>query len=231
VPPPLGFEPPRVVVRLPREAVVPVLRVERLAVVPLFFAALVRDLAPPEEAAAERVPVDFFAVERFAVERLAVEPLLVERLAVDRFAVEREEEPRLVAPEDDAPAPLSSSDHLPDSTRCAASATASAISEPRRVALETADVAACDAVSAASSPASRILRRAAGLAAIAAAAALRPAASISRLIAALAILSIVLSFDFERELDEDDERDEDFFLVDFAIANLPAVRTERHMKC
>ena len=46
--------------------------------------------------------------------------------------------------------------HLPDITRCAASATASAISEPSLVALAIMLVAACDAVSAASRPASRI---------------------------------------------------------------------------
>jgi hypothetical protein len=83
----------------------------------------------------------------------------------------------------------SSSVHLPDRTRCAASATASAISEPSRDALLTIVVAAALALSAASIPASRIARRALGLAAIAAAAAVSPAASISRLMAALAILS------------------------------------------
>ena len=82
---------------------------------------------------------------------------------------------------------------LPDSTRCAASATASAIRLPSLDALVIIWVAAELALSAASRPASRILRRAPGLAAIAAAAAVRPAASISRLIAALAILSIVVS--------------------------------------
>lgn len=81
--------------------------------------------------------------------------------------------------------------HLPDITRCAASATASAISEPSLVALATTLLAAWVAVSAASSPASRIARRALGLALIAAAAAANPAASISLLIAALASLSTV----------------------------------------
>jgi hypothetical protein len=85
----------------------------------------------------------------------------------------------------------SSSAHLPDKTRCAASATASAISEPSFEALFIICVAAALALSAASRPASRIALRALGLAAIAAAAAVSPAASISRLIAALAILSIV----------------------------------------
>ena len=101
----------------------------------------------------------------------------------------------------------SSSLHLPDSSRCAASATASAISEPSREALLTIVVAAALALSAASIPASRIARRALGLAAIAAAAAVKPAASISRLIAAFAILSKfafeVPSFDLPLPLFED----------------------------
>ncbi|MEO7657272.1 MAG: hypothetical protein ABIS25_08035 [Sphingomicrobium sp.] len=90
------------------------------------------------------------------------------------------------------PAPKSSL-HLPDNTRWAASATASAISVPSRDALFITDVAALVALSAASSPASRILRRAVGLAANAAAAAVNPAASISRLTATFAIRSIVVS--------------------------------------
>jgi hypothetical protein len=102
---------------------------------------------------------------------------------------------------------LSSSVHLPDRTRCAASATASAISEPSFDALPTTALAACCALSAASRPASRIFRRAAGLALIAAAAAAKPAASISRLIAALAILSNV-------------SLPPPFVLLDLAIANL-----------
>jgi hypothetical protein len=88
-----------------------------------------------------------------------------------------------------------SSAHLPESTRCAASATASAISEPSFEALFIICVAAALALSAASRPASRIALRAFGLAAIAAAAAVNPAASISRLIAALAILSKVVLLD------------------------------------
>ena len=126
--------------------------------------------------------------------------------------------------------------HLPDITRCAASATASAISEPSFVALETTLLAAVDAVSAASSPASRIFLRAAGLAAIAAAAAVNPAASISLLIAAFASLSTVLSLERERELEDDEpERDfeeverEELFRGDLAIFSLPASR-ERHFK-
>jgi hypothetical protein len=114
--------------------------------------------------------------------------------------------------------PASSSVHFPDITRCAASATASAINAPSLLALDMTLFAACDAESAASSPASRILRRAAGLALIAAAAAASPAPSISRLIAALAILSTV---DFpERELDFEER----FFVLDFAIAKPPFVR-------
>jgi len=92
----------------------------------------------------------------------------------------------------DALAPISSL-HLPDSTRWAASATASAMSVPSFDALDITAVAALEALSAASIPASRILRRAVGLAAIAAAAAVNPAASISRLTAAFASRSIVVS--------------------------------------
>jgi hypothetical protein len=114
-----------------------------------------------------------------------------------------------------------STDHLPDMTRCAASATASAISAPSFVALAATLFAACCAVSAASSPASRILRRAAGLAAIAAAAAVRPAASISLLIAALASLSTVVFF-FELELDV--EEDFEVLRADLAIASFPPSR-------
>jgi hypothetical protein len=115
----------------------------------------------------------------------------------------------------------SSAVHLPDSTRCAASATASAMIEPSFVALDIMLVAALEAVSAASRPASRILRRAAGLALIAAAAAARPAASISLLIAALVILSTV-SFELPEDFEE-------FFRVDLAMAVLPPLFGKRHM--
>ena len=81
------------------------------------------------------------------------------------------------------PAPVKMS---PDNTRCAASATASAINDPSRA----TELPALLAVSAASEPASRIFLRTLGLALIAAAAAAKPAASISLLIAALASLSI-----------------------------------------
>ncbi|MFL6720401.1 MAG: hypothetical protein ACJ8FT_01170 [Sphingomonas sp.] len=110
----------------------------------------------------------------------------------------------------------SSAAHLPDITRCAASATASAISEPNFVALAIMLLAACEAVSAASRPASRIARRALGLALIAAAAAARPAASISLLIAPLASFSAVLSPELEDDL-------ELVLRADLAIARSPSV--------
>jgi hypothetical protein len=152
---------------------------------------------------------DFARVDVFRVP-LALRALL--RVPVERFFV-LDDDPELV------PAlALPSIVHLPDMTRCAASATASAMIEPSFVALDITLLAACDAVSAASSPASRILRRADGLALIAAAAAANPAASISLLIAALASLSTVsLAEDFE-ELEELEER---FFVV-LAIALSPS---------
>jgi hypothetical protein len=107
---------------------------------------------------------------------------------------------------------------LPDITFCAASATASAISEPSLVALDITDFAALSAASAASIPASLIALRALGLALIAAAAAASPAASISLLIAALASLSAVVLLElFERDEDLDDV----FRVLDFAIAKPP----------
>ena len=206
--------PPRVV--RPR---VLVLRVVVLRVpverddVPVFAAPL------PAVDALARVPVDLDAVERppdlAAVERV---PLAL-RAPVLRVEVVREELLRPPPPEllDDELDPLSlSSDHFPDMTRCAASATASAISEPSLLALDIAVLAALVAASAASMPASRIARRAFGLALIAAAAAASPAASISRLIAALVILSTVLSPpELDRELDDDFEERPVF---DFAMA-------------
>ena len=208
--------------------------------------ALLRGFA----AAVERFAVDRFAVERLAVERFAVERLAVDllrdgeapddfarvvrglaalvrdlpeldfarevflRLAVERRAVLRD------APVLAAVCTVPSAVNLPDITRCAASATASAMIDPSLVALATIFVAACEAVSAASSPASRILRRAAGLALIAAAAAASPAASISLLIAAFASLSTVLFLDLEVEPEDDLE---DVLLADFAIALSPSV--------
>jgi hypothetical protein len=157
------------------------------------------------------------SVAGFALEARAFVPEAFARVVVDlraagfradvlRVLVEREP-PFVELAAVAAPLPPSSSLHLPDMTRCAASATASAIKEPSFDALETIVLAAACALSAASSPASRILRRAAGLALIAAAAAASPAASISRLIAALASLSSV-SFP------------EPLFLLDLAIAKL-----------
>lgn len=187
-------------------------------------------LAPEVEDFVRVDLVDFFAVERLAVERLAVE----------RFAAGLRAPPARDDIAADAVPPLpalleaSLALHLPDMTRWAASATASAMIEPSLVALAMTLVAACDAVSAASSPASRIFLRAAGLALIAAAAAARPAASISLLIAALASLSTVLSREPVRE-EEELERDfeellrEELLRADLAIAYLPP-SVERHFK-
>jgi hypothetical protein len=203
------------------------------AVVPRLAAGLRADVRLAAVPAAFVAPVERFADERLAVERLAaglravdarVAPAVddfardeVERFGVERFAVLRFAA-GLRVPVDEVArdAEPSSLLHLPDITRFAASATASAISEPNLVALAIMLVAACDAVSAASRPASRILRRADGLALIAAAAAARPAASISLLIAAFANLSTVS--------DELDEERDDLLLADFAIAYLPASR-------
>ena len=167
------------------------------------------------------VLADFARVVRFAGERFAV----VLRFAVERLAaVLRAGFAALLELLDVLAEPWTL--HLPDMRRSAASATASAISEPSFAALEATLFAACCAVSAASSPASRILLRAAGLAAIAAAAAVSPAASISLLIAALASLSTVLFA--ERELDEDalepdflELEREELLRADFAIFHLP----------
>jgi hypothetical protein len=159
-------------------------------------------VAPPAEVLA-RDELPFFAVLRLAVERFAVERFAVDLRAPPLRADEEEPELAVADP---------SIVHLPDITRCAASATASAISEPSLVALATTLLAACVAVSAASRPASRIARRALGLALIAAAAAASPAASISLLIAALASLSTV----------SEDER----LLEDLAIASI-SLRWER----
>ena len=192
-------------------------------------------------------PVDFFAAGLRAAEarlvpalddfaRVDVAFFAVLRLAVERFAVDLRAPPAFFAallrldPDDDAELPAElvlafpSIDHLPDITRCAASATASAMIEPNFVALETTLLAARSAVSAASRPASRIFLRAAGLALIAAAAAARPAASISLLIAALASLSTVLSLEPERDEDEPEPDDDEFereelLRADLAISN------------
>jgi hypothetical protein len=151
------------------------------------------------------------AVLREPVERLAVERFVVD-LRAELARVERADDDELLPPLALEP---SSAVHLPDITRCAASATASAISEPSLVALAIMLLAAWLAVSAASRPASRIARRAFGLALIAAAAAAKPAASISLLIAALASLSTVSLLE---EL-----LPEELLLEDFAIACSPSV--------
>jgi hypothetical protein len=225
---------------------VPLLR-ERALVLRAAFAAPVEPavflrvpvaLRAPEEAVeplfadVARLDADFFAaalgleavLRDVAARELAF--LAVERVPLDlRPPVDRVD---ALLPLAEPPPPLEVAValHFPDITRCAASATASAISEPSLVALAAMLVAAFDAVSAASSPASRIFLRAAGLAAIAAAAAVRPAASISLLIAALASLSTVLSLEPDRDDDEPErvlvelEREE-LLRGDFAIFSLP----------
>jgi hypothetical protein len=188
---------------------------------PVFFAAEERDEVPP-----------LLAREEVDVRRLV---LLALRPPVLRVDPELEREPAL-APVLRLPPLLELADpsieNLPDRTRCAASATASAISEPSLVALDMTDLAALSAVSAASIPASFMAFRALGLALIAAAAAARPAASISLLIAALANLSVVLLPDpFERDEDEreDEEREELFRVLDFAICKSPLRSPHLHL--
>ena len=169
----------------------------------------------------ERDAEDFRAVDFRAVDLRAVD-----LRAVDFRAVDLRVPLLLVVLEP------SSAFHLPDITRCAASATASAINEPSLAALDATLLAACCAVSAASRPASRIARRALGLALIAAAAAARPAASISLLIAAFAILSMVSEPDDREDvvlevpdLEElEREEPEEPFRADLAIAYLPPSR-------
>jgi hypothetical protein len=189
----------------------PLERFEADLVVPLGLRAAVERLAAEADDFARDDEEDFFAppLDRFAADERDALPL--ERLAADGEPDDlrppldlraEEEDPELVAlPE------LSLGDHLPDITRCAASATASAIIEPSLVALDITLLAARSAESAASRPASRIFLRADGLALIAAAAAARPAASISLLIAALASLSTVLLLVLERDDVEPDRGD------------------------
>ena len=220
-------------------------------------------MPPRERDEVEREDDRLFDPELRLAEALGLAVLLLEPPLAD-FAAEdldREAEDRdLLAPElrevpdlplldlldppllppplpDEVPASI---DHLPLITRLAASETASAISAPSFVALESTDFAALSAVSAASIPASRIALRAFGLALIAAAAAARPAASISLLIAALASFSAVLFellCDPELEPEDLDVEPEDFvfgfdfdfapedrdpvLLLDLAITNLP----------
>jgi len=184
--------------------------VERRAVVPDFFAAA--GFAAPVVREADAA-LAFVAVERLAagLRRFAA--------AVD---VEAEVDVELVE---------LSIENLPDITRCAASATASAMSEPSLVALDITDFAALSAVSAASIPASLIALRAFGLALIAAAAAASPAASISLLIAAFASLSVVLLLDpFERDEErEDEDLEEPFRVLDFAICKSPLRSPHLHL--
>jgi hypothetical protein len=169
----------------------------------------------------ERLEPELDDLARLEPDLLAL-PLLLEREPLERLLLDLRAPPLLRDddPDEDEPelvpaVALPSIVHLPDMTRCAASATASAISEPSLVALAMTLLAAWVAVSAASSPASRIARRAFGLALIAAAAAASPAASISLLIAALASLSTVSLLEEEPEEPEPDE----LLRADFAIAS------------
>lgn len=175
----------------------------------------------------ERVDVAFFAAGFLAVDFVEVDFFAVDlRAAVERFAVDlRTGFDALLVPDPVEAEP--SMFHFPDMTRCAASATASAMIEPSLVALDTTLLAARSAVSAASSPASRILLRADGLALIAAAAAARPAASISLLIAALASLSAVVlpgRDDDELERDLEELEREELLRADFAISLTPSIK-------
>ena len=222
----------------------------------LFLDELLRDvpelpfLAPLDLALLfEELLLDFAALLRVPEELLflALVPALFDLLLdAERLAFAPLERDELLLPPLEDEDPPSSIGHLPDITRCAASATASAMSAPSFVALDMTDVAALLVVSAASIPASLIALRALGLALIAAAAAARPAASISLLIAALATLSIVELFelddlelddpelgDFEPEdLELEDRELEDFepvFFFDVAIAQPPFTLANRHM--
>ena len=186
--------------------------VRRAAGLRVVFAPVPADLARLEVALGlvevEREAVDFAALARAGALRAGDL-----RAAGLRAVVLRGAPPLpLVLREEPALEDASLADQLPLMTRCAASATASAMRLPSLVALDIMLVAACDAVSAASSPASRILRRALGLALMAAAAAASPAASISLLIAAFAILSTVV-------LSLPDEEPEELFFADFAIVD------------
>jgi hypothetical protein len=213
--------------------------------------ALVREAVVPDFFAAGRLAVGRFAPAGFAALVVRVADAVLALLAVERLAAGlrrvavlraglRAAVERAVPLEEAALARLPpllpvladpSIDHLPDNTRCAASATASAINEPSRVALDITDLAALSAVSAASNPASLIALRALGLALIAAAAAASPAASISLLIAALASLSVVLFLEpFEPDEERDDEeREEVFRVLDFAICKSPLRSPHLHL--
>ena len=107
----------------------------------LGLAADVRvDARPADFVAVVRLAaVDFRAVDLRAAGLRAVVFRALDLRAVDLRAVD------LRAPPVDeaARAGVASSDHLPDMTRCAASATASAINAPSLVALEATLLAAC----------------------------------------------------------------------------------------
>jgi len=106
------------------------LRAGFLAPLPAAGLRAVDARAPPPLADLARVDVDFFAVLRLAVERFAVARLAVDFRAPPLRDDVDDDERDVLVPES------SSIDHLPDITRCAASATASAISEPSLVALD-----------------------------------------------------------------------------------------------
>lgn len=185
---------------------------------------LLRDdfAAPPADALFAREPVDALRVpeEAFVLvarvdpvpDDFAREAVVLRVPPLDLRVLPPREDDELDDAEPELP-PAASSVHFPDITRWAASATASAISDPSLVALAMTLLAACVAVSAASRPASRIARRAFGLALIAAAAAASPAASISLLIAAFASLSTV-------SLRPPDEEPLDPLFEDLAIVHL-----------
>ena len=187
-----------------------------------FFAA---DFLAAGFLAAGFLAAGFLAAGFFAAGFAAVDFFALDlRAALERFAAGlRAGFAALVAPDEVEAEP--STFHLLDITRCAASATASAMIEPSLVALDTTLLAARSAVSAASRPASRIFLRAAGLALIAAAAAASPAASISLLIAALASLSTVDLLELERDDVELERGLEELELLraDFAIFLSPSI--------
>ena len=76
---------------------------------------------------------DFFAVLRFTVPRFAVDRFAADRFAGDLRAPARRGDDDELEP--DPALALPSTVHFPDMTRCAASATASAINDPSFVAL------------------------------------------------------------------------------------------------
>ena len=115
--------------------------VERRAVVPDFFAAAGFAAAPVVREA--DAALAFVAVERLAagLRRAAVLRAGL-RVAVERLAAPVDEDADV-----DVELAEPSIENLPDITRCAASATASAISEPSLVALDMTDFAALASLS------------------------------------------------------------------------------------